>query len=61
MDRIRDLVALDMAFAFLKEANIILRQQGHKDLAAEIAGPMKRVNVIRNRAHRKISVIENME
>lgn len=53
MSEIRDLVGLDMAFAFLREANQIMQKQGHKDLAADISKSMKRVNTIRTRSHRK--------
>lgn len=59
MNEVRDLVALDLAFAFLREANVILKQQGHKDLAAEIARPMKRVNTIRQKAHIKMEKLED--
>ena len=61
MNEIRDLVALDMAFAFLREANVILKQQGHKELAADIAKPMKRVNTIRMRAHKKMAKSEDSD
>ncbi len=57
--KIRDLVALDMAFAFLREANLILTKQGKKEIAAEISGPMKKVNTIRMRAHRRVAAKED--
>lgn len=53
MNEVRDLVALDLAAAFLREANVILKQQGFAELATEVARPMKRVNTIRMRAHKK--------
>lgn len=61
MNEIRDLVALDMAFAFLREANVILKQQGFKELATEIARPMKRVNTIRMKAHKKLADMEDYD
>lgn len=56
---VNDVVAFDLAYAFLREASDILVKRGHKDLATEIAKPLRRINTLRLKTHKKFAALES--